>query len=88
MAGDFARWLAAETAAVLTHDTPGDPFSRIPSLDDCEYAGTPLELPGEHPPAGCCGHTGYGCSCGPACRCGCPACPACPALNVRPAEPS
>ena len=27
--------------------------------------------------AGCCGHTGYGCSCGPACRCGCPGCPAC-----------
>ena len=34
-------------------------------------------------PDGCCGHAGYGCSCGPACKCGCPGCPAC---HVGPAR--
>lgn len=46
MAGDFARWLATETAATLKHDKPGDPFARIPSADQ-EYAGTILETTAE-----------------------------------------
>jgi hypothetical protein len=52
---------------------------RIPNAGDDEYAGTELETPQqrERRAAGCCGHTGYGCSCGPACRCGCPGCPSC-----------
>ena len=46
MAGDYARWLAAETAAALTHDTPADSFSRIPDPNS-GYEGTVLETSAE-----------------------------------------
>jgi len=46
MAGDYARWLASETTAALTHDMPADPFSRIPDPDS-GYEGTVLETSAE-----------------------------------------
>ena len=46
MAGDYARWLASETTATLTHDTPADPFSRIPDPNS-RYEGTVLETSAE-----------------------------------------
>ena len=41
MSGDYARWLANETAAYLTHDTPACPVCRDTGIVQCaEQDGT------------------------------------------------